>query len=154
MADSFAGGPATSAAPIRQRSIDWVEIARFITLGYGGLIVLGLVILSLVGQHINVPYTDGDTGETMYLTGNPGPFFAILAVIVGVVFILFTWLTKFFVARIVFLIFDGLAILGTLRGLSSGQAITALSTVDLLIDLGYGAVLIMSLMSPRAAAKT
>jgi hypothetical protein len=29
-----------------------------------------------------------------------------------------------------------------------------LSTVDLLIDLGYGAVLIMSLMSTRAAAKT
>jgi hypothetical protein len=51
------------------------------------------------------------------------------------------------------LIFDGLAILGTLPGLSSGQAITAL-TVNLLIDLGYGAVLIMSLMSPRAAAKT
>jgi hypothetical protein len=54
----------------------------------------------------------------------------------------------------VFLMFDGLAILRTLPALSSGQAITALSTVDLLIDLGYGAVLIMSLMSPRAAAKT
>jgi hypothetical protein len=103
VADSFAGGPAASpAAPIRQRRIDWVEIARFITLGYGGLIVLGLVILSLVGQHINVPYTDANTGEIMYLTGNPGPFFAILSVIVGAVFILITWLTKFFVARIIF----------------------------------------------------
>jgi hypothetical protein len=150
MVPAYAGGtPAFPMGQSRPTGIDWVFIARLITLGYGALIFVGLVILSIAVPHISVPVTDPNTGVTTNETLNLGPVFAIVAVIVGGTFLLLAWLTRFFIARIIFLIFDGLAVLSALAHFGAGQTVSVISGLDLVVDLVYGAVLLMSIMSPR-----
>jgi hypothetical protein len=147
---AYAGAmPAFPMGRSRPTGIDWVFIARLITLAYGAAVVVGLVILSIAIPHISVPVTDPNTGATTYETITLGPVFAIVAVFVGGIFLLLAWLTRFLIARLIFLIFDGLALLSALAHLGGGQGVSVISALDLILDLGYGAALLMSIVSPR-----
>jgi hypothetical protein len=128
---------------------DWVAICRWITVGYGLLVVLGLIGVGLLVQHINVPITDPNTGIATVQTFNIGPAFAIAAIILAALFALFAWLTQYPVARIIFLILDVLAVLGALSGLSRAQGFGVLDLASLAVDVAYGGALVMSLL-PRA----
>ena len=128
---------------------DWVAICRWITIGYGLLVVLGLIGVGLLVQHINVSITDPNTGITTVQTFNIGPAFAISAIILAALFALFAWLTQYPVARVIFLILDALAVLGALSGLGRTQGFGVLGLVSLAVDVAYGGALVMSLL-PRA----
>lgn len=150
MVSAYAGAmPAFPMGQSRPTGVDWVFVARLITLGYGAAVVVGLVILSIAIPHITVPVTDPNTGVTTNQTINLGPAFAIVAAVVGGIFLLLAWLTRFFIARIIFLIFDGLALLSAITHIGAGQGVTVISALDLVLDLAYGAVLVMSITSPR-----
>ena len=146
---SVAPGPVTRIATV---GIDWVQIARFITIGCGAVLTLGLVVLSLGVRHIDVPISQD--GITINQSFDLGPAIAIVAVIIAGLSLLFAWLTKYLIARVVFLCFDGLAILSVLSQIGADQmgapqTVWLLSATELLIDLGYGFVLLKSLISPR-----
>jgi hypothetical protein len=128
---------------------DWVAICRWITIGYGLLVVLGLMGVGLLVQHINVPISDPNTGLTTVQTFNIGPAFAIAAIVLAAVFALFAWLTQYPVARVIFLVLDVLAVLGALSGLGRAQGFGFLGLVSLAVDVAYGGALVMSLL-PRA----
>ncbi|MDQ6856154.1 MAG: hypothetical protein M3Z57_03670 [Candidatus Dormibacteraeota bacterium] len=128
---------------------DWVSVCRWITIGYGLLSVLGLMFVGLVVRHISVPITDPSTGFTTVQTFDIGAAFAIAAIVLGAFFALFAWLTRYTVARVIFLILDGLAVLSALSALGRTQGFGALGLVSLVFDLAYGGALVMSLL-PRA----
>lgn len=130
---------------------DWISVARWFTIGYGALLVVGLIAVGLLIQHINVPITDPNTGFTTIQTFDIGPAFAIVAIVVGVVMAVFAWLTQYTVARVIFLVLDALALLSAISQISvetrsGGVGFLGLATV--VFDLAYGGVLVMSLL-PR-----
>jgi hypothetical protein len=148
--------PTGFSAPLYQgpapgSGTDWVAICRWITIGYGVLAALALICIGLLVQHINVPITDPNTGIATVQTFNIGPAFAIAAVLVGAICALFAWLTKFTVARVIFLLLDVLAIFDAVTGLGgTAQAggVGILGAVSLVFDCVYGGALAMSLL-PR-----
>jgi hypothetical protein len=147
------GMPAPFAGPVSQSltkapGTDWVAVCRWITIGYGLLVVLGLIFVGLLVRHIDVPLTDPSTGITTVQTFDIGAAFAIGAVIAGALFALFAWLTRYTVARVIFLLLDGLAVLSALSGLGRTQGFGVLGLVSLAFDVGYGGALVMSLL-PR-----
>jgi hypothetical protein len=149
---AFAGNAAAlPTTRVTRRGVDWVDIARLVTAGYGLLIVVGLIILGLAFQHLDVPITNPNTGQTTIETINLGPGFAIVAIFIAGFFALFTWLTKFLVARIIFLALDALSILSLVSHLATGSgSFSLLSAASLIIDLGYALVLVLSIVSPRS----
>jgi hypothetical protein len=150
---AFAGNAATlPTARVARRGVDWIDIARLVTAGYGLLVVIGLIILGIAFQHLNVPITNPNTGQTTVETIDLGPGFAIVAIFTAGFFALFTWLTKFMVARIIFLGLDALSILSLVSHLGAAPgSVGLLGAASLIIDLGYALVLILSLVSPRSA---
>ena len=124
-----------------------MAICRWITIGYGLLIVLGLIIVGLLVRHISVPLTDPSTGITTVQTFDVGAAFAIGAIFVGALFALFAWLTRYTAARVIFLVLDGLAVVSALSALGRYQGFGLLSLVSLAVDLAYGGALIMSLVA-------
>lgn len=126
-------------------------MARWFTIGYGVLLVVGLVAIGLIVQHINVPITDPNTGFTTVQTFDIGPAFAVAAIVVGAIMAVFAWLTQHTVARVIFLVLDGLALLSALSQIgvetrTGGVGFLGLATVA--FDVAYGGVLLMSLL-PR-----
>ncbi len=102
-----------------------MAICRWITIGYGLLVVLGLIVFGLLVRHINVPITDPSTGITTVQTFDIGAAFAIAAIFVAGLFALFAWLTRYTVARVIFLILDALAVLSALSALGRTQGFGA-----------------------------
>ena len=149
---AFAGNAAAlPTSRVTRRGVDWVDIARLVTAGYGLLIVVGLIILGFAFQHLDVPITNPNTGQPTIETINLGPGFAIVAIFTAGFFALFTWLTKFLVARIIFLALDALSILSLVSHLATGSgSFSLLSAASLIIDLGYALVLVLSIVSPRS----
>jgi hypothetical protein len=131
------------------RGTDWVGICRWITIGYGLLVVLGLIAFGLLVRHINVPITDPSTGIVTVQTFDIGAAFAIGAIFVGALFALFAWLTRYTVARLIFLILDALSVLSALSALGRTQGFGVVGLVSLAVDAAYGGALVMSLL-PRA----
>lgn len=151
---AMAGGAiAYPVARVSRAGVDWVDIARLITIGYGLLVVAALIILSLFIPNVKAPITDPNTGLTSIQTINLGPAWAIAGIFVIASFILFAWLTKFVIARVIFLGFDGLWIIAALSRLSTGDTGTLLPVAQLIIDIAYGAIIIMSLVSPRPSSR-
>ena len=147
---AYSGGPIASLQTAT-RGTDWVDVARWITIGYGLLSVLTLIGLGLLIRHINLPITDPTTGIVTVRTFDIGAPFAIAAIIVGVVFAVFAWLTRYTVARVIFLVLDGLGVLGLVTNLGPdlrAGTVGILSLVSLAVDLAYGGALVMSLLSP------
>jgi hypothetical protein len=155
----YATPPAISAPPgfsvptyagvAKAPGTDWVAVCRWITIGYGVLTVLALIFIGLLVRHLSVPITDPNTGITTVQTFDIGAAFAIAAIVAGGLFALFAWLTKYTVARVIFLILDGLALLSALSALGRTQGFGVIGLVSLAVDLGYGGALVMSLL-PRA----
>ena len=153
---AFAGNaPALPMVRITRAGVDWVDIARFFTIGYGLLVMAGLIALSLFIPSVKVPVTDPNTGLTTIQTVSLGPAWAIVGIFVLAFFLLFAWLTKFLIARIIFLGIDGLWIIAALSRLGTGgDSGGLLPLAQLIIDLAYGAVLIMSFVSPRPGSRS
>ena len=147
------GAPAFSAStllgPGGAGGRDWIAICRWITIGYGVLCVLALIFGGLVVRHIDVPITDPSTGITTVQTFDVGVAFAIAAIVAAALFALFAWLTRYTVARVIFLILDGLAVLSAVSALGRTQGFGMVGLVGLAFDLAYGGALAMSLL-PRA----
>lgn len=133
----------------RPAGTDWVAICRWITIGYGLLVVLGLILVGLLVRHIDIPITDPSTGITTVQAFDIGVAFAIGALVAGAFFALFAWLTRYTAARVIFLILDALAVLSALSALGRTQGFGVLGLVSLAVDVAYGGALVMSLL-PRA----
>src|SRR5438132_13197362 len=56
--------PALPMVRITRAGVDWVDIARFFTIGYGLLVMAGLMALSLFLPSVKVPIIDPHTGLT------------------------------------------------------------------------------------------
>jgi hypothetical protein len=151
-ADMLPPGPDPGAYALPRDGLDWVGLARLITLAYGGLTAVALVVLGLLVKHVQLPVYDPNLGATVYRNVDLGAAFVVVAVVAMALFALFAWLTQFTAARVVFLLLDGLAILGALSRLSAqGDAgyFPAVSLISVAVDVGYGFVLLMSLVRPR-----
>jgi hypothetical protein len=136
----------------QRRAIDWVEMARWITIGYGTLTVMVILGFGLLVRHVTVATTDPITGFPVMQTVDIGAAFVVVAVIVAVLFGVFAWLTQYTLARCVFLLLDGLAVITAFANLFDRPAsLLALSFTSLAIDAAYGYALAMSLISaPRS----
>lgn len=146
---AFAGSTTYALKPA-QSAPDWVAVARWITVGYGALTVVGLLAFGLLVRHLTLTVTDASTGQLIRQTYDVGAVCAILAIVVAATTALFAWLTRFTVARIIFLLITGAGVVGALTQLSTEPVAYALGTLGaLLIDVGYGVVLIMSIAAPR-----
>jgi hypothetical protein len=149
-----AASPAGFPAPLYHSVIsttgtDWVAICRWITIGYGLLCALTLIAIGLLVRHLNIPITDPNTGIVTVQTFDIGAAFAIAAIMVLALFALFAWLTKFTVARVLFLLLDVLAIFDAIAGagsISQAGSLWFLSVGSLLLDAVYGGALLMSLL--------
>jgi hypothetical protein len=149
-----AATPAGFPAPLYHSMIsttgtDWVAICRWITIGYGVLCGLTLIAIGLLVRHLNIPITDPNTGIVTVQTFDIGAAFAIAAIMVLALFALLAWLTKFTLARVIFLLLDVLAIFDVIGGAGSiGNAgsLWFLSVGSLLVDAVYGGALLMSLL--------
>jgi hypothetical protein len=145
---SFPSGP---VLPYQiARGTNWVSVARWITIGCGVLSMLVLIGFGLLVRHVQVPVVDAATGLTVVKRVDIGGIFAVAAIVVGVVYAVFAWLTRYTVARVIFLGLDALAILGVVAQMGANlkvNAFASLTVVSLCIDLVYGAALLMSLVS-------
>jgi hypothetical protein len=130
---------------------DWVAVARWITIGYGALVVIGTIAFGLLVRHITVPVQDPDTGRIVNQTLDVGAFFVFAAAILAVIFAVFAWLAQFTVARIILLLLTVLAALGALARMSEEPPSAVVgSLVSVLFDAGFAFVLVMSIISrPR-----
>jgi Na+/melibiose symporter-like transporter len=141
--------PTVSLAPLVVGT-DWISIARWITMAYGALQVLGIFALALLIPSITVPVQDPSTGLIVDQTLNIRPFLALVAFVAIVFFALIVWLTKYGLARAIVLLVVILEALGAISRMS-GQTSTvvAASIGSLLCDAGYAFVLVMTFIALR-----
>jgi hypothetical protein len=146
------GGPLHVDAAARGQSIDWVSVARWVTAGYGALVVIALLLVGLLVRHITVAVPNIDAPGLTNQTFDVGPAMVIAAGFAAALFGLFVWLIQFAVARGILLFLFAVAALGALARISGGSgAVVATGLASLLLDCGYGFVLLMSLISrPRS----
>jgi hypothetical protein len=140
------------SAAAQRHAIDWVEVARWITIAYGALTVMVILGFGLLVRHITVATTDPITGFPVMQTIDIGAAFVVVAIVVAVLFGLFAWLTQYTLARCIFLLLDGLAVITAFANLFDRPvSLLALSLSSLAIDAAYGYALAMSLISaPRS----
>jgi hypothetical protein len=146
----FSAGVFPNRTPVD--GTDWVAVCRWITIGYGALAAVMLIGIGLIVQHINVPITNPSTGITTVQTFNIGAGFAIAAIMVAAICALFAWLTRYPVARAIFLLLDAVATLDAIAGIGGtarAGGVGILGLVSLVVDLAYGGALVMSLL-PRS----
>ena len=141
-------------APVRQ-GVDWVGVARWVVIGYGLLTVAGLLLFGLVFQHISVTVLNPRTGAYTSETLNIGAVAVLVAAVAGAIFGLMAWLTQFTIARVIFLMLDAIAVVGTLTQVGTllqpgGIGIVELGT--LAMNVIWGGALAMSIFAsaPRA----
>jgi hypothetical protein len=139
-----AGYPGIVAEP--SRGTDWVLWVR-IALAVPAVLAAGLLmVVGLMFRHLTLPASAGTVPQTVDL----GPAVAILVVILLAVTALFVWLARFAVMRVILLVLvviNVVALLGQIGTAVSADRIAFL--VDLGWDLGYGALLLVSLIAPR-----
>lgn len=139
--------PSVSLAPLMVGT-DWIAIARWITLGYGALQVLGIFAIGLLVPTITVPVQDPATGVIVDQTLNIRPFLALVAVVALVFFAIIAWLTKYGIARAIVLVvvlFEALAAVSRMGGEQSTAVVA--SVISLICDAGFAYVLVMSFVS-------
>lgn len=125
-----------------------MSLARWILVAQGALGLLAVFIIGFADQYINVPVQDVATGRTVLETINLRPILLGAAIAIILVVALFTWLIGFAIARVIYL---GLLVLGIFESLSriggAPTSIIAVTLVDMLFDIGFGFVLLMSLIN-------
>jgi hypothetical protein len=139
-------GYAGILSPGSDRSTDWVLWVR-IAIAVPSL--LGAALLMLVGllvRQITLPASAGTVPQTVDL----GPAIVVAVVAILAVTALIVWLAKFAVVRAILLLLVAVGVVSVLAQM--GTAVSA-DRIAFLIDLGwdivYGALLILSLVSPR-----
>ncbi len=144
--------PTVSLAPLTVGT-DWVAIARWITIAYGSLQVLGIFAIGLLVPTVTIPVQDPATGTIVDQTLNIRPFLALVAFVAIVFFAIIVWLTKYGIARGIVLCVVFLQAIGEISRLSTDtSAVVGATIVALLCDAGFAYVLIMSFVShPRPA---
>lgn len=119
------------------------------TVAYGALAFVSLLAIGFVAQYLVVPVQDPATGRIVNETVNLRPILLTAAIVVAVLFALFTWLIGYAIARVIVLV---LTVFGALAALSrmSGEPATAVvgSLVSVLFDAAFGFVLLMSFVAP------
>jgi hypothetical protein len=127
--------------------MDWVALARWILVAQGALGLLAVFVIGFAEQYINVPVQDAATGRVVLETINLRPILLAAAIAIIIVIGLFTWLIGFAIARLIYLM---LIVLGGLESLSriggAPASIVAVTLAGLLFDIGFGFVLVMSLI--------
>ena len=139
--------PAVSLAPLTVGT-DWIAIARWITIAYGSLQVLGIFAIGLLVPTLTVPVQDPATGTIVDQTLNIRPFLALVAFLAIVFFAIIVWLTKYGIARAIVLFVVFLQAIGEISRLGTDtSAVVGATIVALLCDAGFAYVLIMSFVS-------
>jgi hypothetical protein len=144
--------PTVSLAPLTVGT-DWISIARWITVAYAALQILGIFAIGLLIPSITIPVQDPNTGTIVDQTLNIRPFLALVAFVAIIFYAVIVWLTKYGVARAIVLVVVLLQALAAVSRLSSETSTAAVATiVALLCDAGFAYVLVMSFVShPRPA---
>lgn len=149
---AFNAPMAALAAPT-SGGMDWVLAVRWVTAAYGALAIIGLLGYGLLFQYLNVPEQDPVTGRLIEETINIRPFLLVVAIVVAIVFGIFTWLVGYTLARVIWLILIVVGAFATLSRLSGEPSQAVLATV---LSLGFSAamafLLVMSLLPPPSPA--
>ncbi len=141
-------GPGVAFASSTSTGMDWVALARWILVAQGALGLLAVFVIGFADQYINLPVTDAATGRTVLETVNLRPILLGAAIAIIVVVALFTWLIGFAIARVIYLMLLALGIFETLTRIGGAPtSVVAVTLVDLLFDIGFGFVLLMSLIN-------
>ena len=128
--------------------MDWVSLARWILVAQGALGLLAVFVIGFADQYVNVPVRDAATGRVVLETINLRPILLAAAIAIIVVIGLFTWLIGFAAARVIYLMLIVLGIFESLSRIGGVPAsIVAVTLADLLFDIGFGFVLVMSLIN-------
>jgi hypothetical protein len=131
---------------------DWISIARWMTIGYGLLTVIGLIAVGLLIPTLTIPVQDPNTGQIIDETLNIRPFLAVVAVVALIVYGIIAWLIGYGVARGILLALTVLAIFATLSRLGSESSVALVGSLfSLLVDFALGFVLTMTFVAPRRA---
>ncbi len=139
--------PTVSLAPLMVGT-DWIAIARWITIAYASLQILGIFAVGLLLPTITVPVQDPSTGQIVDQTFNIRPFLALVAFVAIIFYAVIVWLTKYGIARAIVLGVVVLSALGELSRLGTATSAAVGGTIFLLLcDAGYAFVLIMSFAS-------
>lgn len=144
--------PTVSLAPLTVGT-DWVAIARWITVAYAALQILGIFAIGLLIPSITIPVQDPNTGTIVDQTLNIRPFLALVAFVAIIFYAVIVWLTKYGIARAIVLVVVLLQALAAVSRLSTETSTAVVATiVALLCDAGFAYVLVMSFVShPRPA---
>jgi hypothetical protein len=147
-------GPMASFAAT-PKGMNWVALARWILVAQGALGLLAVFVIGFADQYINLPVRDAATGRLVLETVNVRPILFAAAVAIIIVVGLFTWLIGFAVARVIYLMLIVLGIFASLSRIGGAPAsIVAVTLADLLYDIGFGFVLVMSLINPPNRASS
>jgi hypothetical protein len=145
--------PMATLGPPRPVGFNWVALARWITIGSGAFSVLGLILAGLVVQYITVPVQDPNTGRFVDETVNMRPILLIAAIVVAAVVALFAWLTGYAVIRVIFLVLIAIAGVSAISRLGGEPSSAVVATMlAVVFDVGFGFVLVMSLLAPQRPA--
>ena len=158
------GDPSVAAAPgyafnaptvslgMPMTGTDWISIARWMTIGYGLLTVIGLIAVGLLIPTLTIPVQDPNTGQIIDETLNIRPFLAVVAVVALILYGIIAWLIGYGVARGILLALTVLAVFATLSRLGSESSAAMIASLfSLLVDFGLGFVLTMTFVAPRRA---
>lgn len=126
---------------------NWIAITRWITIGYGALSVLGLLLLGLLAQSANFLVVNPATGRLLTETVPFGLLMLIAAVLDAVIFTVFVLLTQYPLMRLIIMVLTLVGAFVTLTHLGglSPEAITG-SIISVFLDAGFVFVLLMSLL--------
>ena len=135
--------------------MDWVALARWITVAQGALGLLAVFVIGFADQYINLPVQDAATGRVVLETFNLRPILLAAAIAIIIVTALFTWLIGFAIARVIYLMLIVLGIFESLSRLGGApEPVVVVTLVDMLFSLGFGFVLAMSLLNqPNRSAR-
>lgn len=144
--------PTVSLAPLMVGT-DWISIARWITIAYAALEILGIFAIGLLLPSVTVPVQDPNTGQIVDQTLNIRPFLALVAFVAIIFFAVIVWLTKYGIARGIMLAVVLLEALAAVSRLGTEQSTAVAATVfSLVCDAGFAYVLVMTFVShPRPA---
>jgi hypothetical protein len=147
-------GPVASFA-VAPTGMDWVALARWITVAQGALGLLAVFVIGFADQYINLPVQDAATGRVVLETFNLRPILLAAAIAIIIVTALFTWLIGFAIARVIYLMLIVLGIFESLSRLGGApEPVVVVTLVDMLFSLGFGFVLAMSLLNqPNRSAR-
>jgi hypothetical protein len=142
-------GPTTAFAMTASTGMDWVSLARWILVAQGALGLIAIFVIGFADQYINLPVRDVATGREVLETINLRPILLGAAIAVILVVALFTWLIGFTIARVIYLMLLALGVAESLARIGGAPtSIVAVTIVDLVFDLGFGFVIVMSLINP------